>query len=677
LASALREHQTGRLDEARRLYLEILSIDVRHCDSLHLLGMVEFGAGRPELAVRMIRRAITLRDDDASYHSNLGLVLQTQGKLSDAALEYEQALKLKPDYLEALYNLGSARKAQGRLAEAASCYERALNLQPDYVEAYNNLGNVYREQQKLEEARACFERALVLRPDYAESSNNLGILLRAQGNLEEARACLERALTLKPGYTEAWINLARTLQDLNRSNEAAACLRRLLLLRPDNFEACNSLGALLAAEGQLGEAHHWLSKALLLKPDFAEAANNLGNVLRDRGRPEEAAVYYERVLANDPGNAAAANNLGAVLVDQGRLADAIPCYERALALEPDNVAASNNLGVVLVEQGKLQEAERRFDFALALQPGHAEAQWNLALIELLKGDYANGWRNYEARFRRRRNPRRGLLQPQWRGEPLNGARILLRAEQGLGDSLQFLRYIPLVQAAGGKVILEIPLRLRRLAEQLAGIEEMVMSDDPPPQCDWQCPLMSLPLAFGTTVESIPAQVPYLSIPEAALWTAGALPWPARGLRVGVAWAGSPSHPSNRFRSLALAALAPLFRVRGVHFFSLQMGPATAELGTVRGQLTDLSPLTTDMADTAAQIAHLDLIITVDTSVAHLAGALAKPTWVLLPCAPDWRWMLGREDSPWYPTVRLFRQPRMYDWNAVVERLCVELEKLVG
>jgi len=270
-----------------------------------------------------------------------------------------------------------------------------------------------------------------------------------------------------------------------------------------------------------------------------------------------------------------------------------------------------------------------------------------------------------------------VAEPQWHGEPLNGARILLHAEQGLGDSLQFLRYVPMVQAAGGRVILDIPPRLRRLTEQLPGIEELVMSGDPLPECEWQCPLMSLPLAFGTTVESIPAQAPYLSIPESALWTAGSLAWPDRGLRVGIAWAGSPSHPNNRFRSLALAALEPLFQVRGADFFSLQMGPATAELGSVRGELTDLAPLTADMADTAAQMAHMDLIISVDTSVAHLAGALAKPTWVLLPYAPDWRWMLGREDSPWYPTVRLFRQPRMYDWNAVVERVCTELDKLTS
>ena len=643
LASALREHQTGRLDEARRLYLEILSIDARHSDSLNLLGMVEFGAGRPDLAVRMIQRAISLRCDHASYHSNLGLVLQSQGKLGEAMLEFEQALRFKPDSLDALCNLGSAWQAKGRLAEAAACYERAPKVQPNYVEAYDNLGSVYREQQKLEAAQACFERALALRPDYAESSNSLGFLLRTQGKLEEARACLERALILKPGHTEAWNNLAHILQDLNRPNEAAVCFRRVLALRPDHAEACNSLGGLLHADGQLVDAHQWLSKALALNPRFAEAANSLG----------------------------------AVLVKQGRLGDAIPYFERALAFEPENLAASNNLGLALVEQGKLQEAARRFDFALAVQPGHAESQWNLSLIELLTEDYANGWRDYEARLRRRGNTARSLAQPRWRGEPLNGARILLHAEQGLGDTLQFLRYVPLVRAAGGRVILDVPARLRRLAEQMPGIEELVVSGDPLPESEWQCPLMSLPLAFGTTVGSIPAEGPYLSVPEAALWTAGALPWPTRGLRVGVAWAGSSSHRDNRFRSLALAALEPLFRVRGAHFFSLQMGPATAELGTGQCELTDLAPMTADMADTAAQMAHLDLIVTVDTSVAHLAGALAKPTWVLLPFAPDWRWMLEREDSPWYPTARLFRQPRMYDWNAVVERVCGELEKLAG
>jgi hypothetical protein len=298
---------------------------------------------------------------------------------------------------------------------------------------------------------------------------------------------------------------------------------------------------------------------------------------------------------------------------------------------------------------------------------------NKSLLELLQGDYASGWRNYEVRWKVYKS--RLFAQPLWSGQPLGGARILLHAEQGLGDSLQFLRYVPKVIDTGGAVVLDVPVNLHRIAALIPGITTLASAGTPLPAFDFHSPLLSLPLAFGTTLETIPAQVPYLAVPAEALKKAAALSWPAHGLRVGLAWSGNPSHPKNRLRSIPLELLAPIFKLQGVHFYSLQMGPAAGELKKVQAAITDLAPHACDMADTAAQIAQMDLIISIDTSIAHLAGALGKPLWVLLTRLPDWRWLLDREDSPWYPTARLFRQKNSGDWQPVIERLRTALEEL--
>jgi hypothetical protein len=358
--------------------------------------------------------------------------------------------------------------------------------------------------------------------------------------------------------------------------------------------------------------------------------------------------------------------LGDALHAQGKVDEAIGWYKRTLELNPQHHKACNCLCNACFDKGQLAESTAWCERALALAPDYGDARMNQCLLQLLQGDYINGWRNYEVRWKvytARTSP-----QPLWLGAPLRGARILLHAEQGLGDSLQFLRYVPLVQAAGGQVMLDLPAKLHRLVARLPGILALVNTGDPLPYFDCHCPLMSLPLALGTTLETVPARVPYLSSPPEALQAAAALQWPASGLRVGLAWTGNPDHPKNRFRSVPLELLEPLVDLKDVRFFSLQMGPGAEELAARKLPVTDLAPVTGDMADTAAQMAHMDLILTIDTSMAHLAGALARPVWILLGHSPDWRWLVNREDSPWYPTARLFRQPSNGDWTSVIERV---------
>jgi len=574
LANAVREHQAGRLEQAKQLYLQVLAIDVRHAKSLYGLGLILHQIGNLDAAASMMRRAIAVNPNDAAYHASLGAVLLDQGKTEEAKPHLERSLALKPDSTEAHTNMGILLAREGKPEEARVCYQRALALNPDSLEALCNLGNLFCTGGKLQDARACFERAIALQPNLAEAHNNLGVVFRDLGIFGEAQACHERALALKP--------------------------------------------------------------------DYSDAHNNLGIVFRDQGKMEESVAWHER----------------------------------ALALKPDYSEGYNNLGNTRRSQGRLEEARRCHEQALALNPGNVEAKWNLSLVELLTGDFAAGWRDYEVRTKRKNAPRH-FPEPRWRGESLNGARILLHAEQGLGDTLQFLRYVPLVQAAGGTVILDVQRSLLRLAAELPGIETLVATGDPLPPFECHSPLMSLPAAFQTSIESIPAQVPYLRVPAEAKQSAEGLEWPEKGLRVGLVWSGNPLFPEDRLRSIPLSDFGALLALHGVRFFSLQMGPAASQLAQVDAQIIDLQAAIADMADTAALIEKLDLVITVDTAVAHLAGALGKPVWVLLPFAPDWRWLMERADSPWYPTMRLFRQPKFGDWPSVLERVRGDLAMLAG
>ncbi len=497
------------------------------------------------------------------------------------------------------------------------------------------------------------------------------LLAKALGEYEarrmrEAELLLREILSFDANHADGLHLLGLIAYRAGQYDAAVESIRKAIAANGKVATYYSNLGNAVQAQGKLDEAVAQYKQALAVDPNYAVACHNLGCVLQAQRRWDEAAIYYERAIALNPERVEAHINLDIVLRELGRLDEAVSCSERALALRPEDAEACHRLGFALQARGSFDEALVQYRRALALRPEYAEAVWNQSLVELLRGDFAAGWAHYERRWSAVGTPR-ALSQPQWLGEPLDGARILLHAEQGLGDTVQFLRYAPMVQAAGGVVVLEVQAPLRRIAEQIPGVE-VVTAGAALPEFAWQCPLMSLPLAFSTTIDTIPAQVPYLTVPAEALDTAAELPWPADGLRVGLVWAGNPEHRNDRYRSIALSLLEPLFGLEGIHLFSLQMGAEAEQLAMVEASIVDLRYEIRDMADTAALIAHLDVVIAVDTSVVHLAGALGWPTWLLLPFAPDWRWMLEREESPWYPTMRLFRQTERNGWEPVVERL---------
>jgi tetratricopeptide (TPR) repeat protein len=501
--------------------------------------------------------------------------------------------------------------------------------------------------------------------DDIEGLLGLAATASAAGDPATAAELLERAVELAPGHAGGHAALGDAFRALGRSSEALAALRRAVFLDPRLAEAHNAIGSECLARGQAVEAFAAYRAALTARPGYIPAQVNLGLALQALGRIEEAHRAFHRGVELAPHLPEAWNALGTALQQLGRPEEAVAAYRRAIALRPDFAIPVGNLGRSLRDLGEVEEAIVHYDRAIALQPDFADARWNRALLYLLTGRFAEGWEEQEWRWKKPDFPsaRRGFAQPLWNGEALDGATILLHAEQGFGDTLQFLRYVPLVAAAGGRVVLEVQPALARLARALAGCAEIVLRGTALPRFDWHAPLLSLPRAFGTRLETIPAIVPYLAAEPGDVGR-----WRTRlagdGRKVGLVWAGSPGHINDSNRSLDPARLAPLLAVPGVRFYSLQLGRS----GRLPSGVADLAPELHDFADTAAALDALDLLITVDTSAAHLAGALGRPVWTLLPFAPDWRWLERRDDAPWYPTMRLFRQSARGDWQGVIARV---------
>jgi tetratricopeptide (TPR) repeat protein len=679
LAMAIQHHQAGRLQAAEQIYRQILQVEPNHPDALHLLGVIAAQCGKYDSAVEYMGRATQLNQDNANAHNNLGNALREQGKSEEAAACYRRALQLKPDYADAHNNLGAVLRDQGNLEEAVACCRRALELKPNYAEVHNNLGAALQNQGKSDEAIACYRRALELKPDYAKAHYNLGSALKDLGKPDEAAACYRRALELKPDDAEAHNNVGNALLDQGKPDEAAACYRRALELRPDYGEAHNNLGNALMGQGEPDQAAACYRLALQLMPDDADAFSNLGAALRDQGKLEEAVACCRRALELKPDFAEVHNNLGAALQNQGKLEEAVACCRRALELKPDFVEAHNNLGTAYHEQGRLEEAVGCHQRALELKPDFAEAHWHHSLLSLLTGDFERGWAEFEWRWKTKKHHQRSISQPLWDGRPLAGKTILLHADQGFGDTLQFIRFAALVKKRVGVVLCECQPALMSLLEGVAGIDHVIASGMPLPPFDVHAPLMSLPSIFETTLASIPANVPYLRVEPGLVehWRKE-LTTPT-DLLVGIAWQGNPEHKRDRIRSVPLTRFETLASLAGVRLVSLQKGPGAEQLPALENRfaILDLSDRLNTFLDTAAVIMNLDLVVSVDTAVAHLAGAVGVPVWLALPFVPDWRWLLEREDSPWYPHHRLYRQVRPGDWNEVFERITAALRDLVA
>jgi tetratricopeptide (TPR) repeat protein len=532
-------------------------------------------------------------------------------------------------------------------------------------------------QGDLGRAEKIYTRILKARRDHFDALHLLGLLKHQTGKAGEAYRLITAALAVNPRSADARSNLGLVLHALKRDTDALASFEQALALDPDHVEALNNRGTALLALDRPAAALPSFERLLALNPRHLEAQVNRANALLELGRVDEAVAGYDAALAAQPRHAGAQFNRGNALARRDRFEEAIAAYDRALAIAPDYAKAHNNRGLALRALNRNREALASYGKALALEKDFADAHLNEAHALLTLGDFSRGFAAYEWRWKvaTMAPHRRTLRQPLWLGTPAIGRRtILLHAEQGYGDTIQFVRYVKPLARDGANVVLEVAPALKPLMSGIDGAACVLAHGEARPPFDLHCPLASLPLAMKTELADIPAESPYLVAPAERLakWRArmDALDRP----RIALAWSGSAAHANDRNRSIALARLEPLWSIDGPSFVAVQRDLREDDAHALAGapRLVRLGDELADFADTAAVLALTDLVISVDSAVAHLAGAMGRPLWILLPFAPDWRWMLDREDSPWYPTAKLFRQPSIGDWASVIARVRAEL-----
>jgi Flp pilus assembly protein TadD len=538
-----------------------------------------------------------------------------------------------------------------KVPEAAAAYEELLRRAPDSAEANHFMGLVVMQRGELARAVHLIRRSIELEPCRPEFHNNLSIVLGRMNQFPAAMAAADRAISLNPVSPEAWFNKGHALRRMGRLPEAYEALRGACLQGPDNTAALGELGEALLQMGRRDEAIGPLRRVTELAPGSPAGFKTLAHALRQADRPIEAARVYRRVLE----------------------------------LTPRSADAHNDLGAVLQELGQVDESEALLRRCLELNPEHPDGHWNLGLSLLIKGRWQDGWLEYEWRRKLRQDAgqKRQFPFPAWDGSPPEGKSLLMVCEQGLGDTIQFVRYATVIARHGARVSVECQPVLRPLIRSVESVERVLVRGEPLPRFDLHVRLLTLPNLLGSTPDNVPNQVPYLHVDDARVaGLAKALAAAGPGMKVGLVWQGSIHHRGDRFRSIPLANMLPLARVPGVRWINLQKGKGVEQLESHGRPFnmyqwsdpTDLSDRA--MLDTAAVIKNLDLIIAVDTSICHLAGALGAKVWVALPLASDWRWLQGREDTPWYPTMRLFRQRSFGQWGDVIERMATELENLV-
>jgi Flp pilus assembly protein TadD len=617
--------QAGRTREAETLYSQILRQVPNSGEALHCMGIIAHQQGQSERALELIRKSVELDPNVATAQQNLGDLLLTAGQLEAA----EKALR------------------------------RALELDANFGIAAMKLGMVLEQQNKLTEAEEQYRKSIALIPNYPLAHCNLGDALVKQNRAQEAILCYNRAISLDPNLAEAYSNRAHALDSLNLADEAAADYMRAVQLKPTLVNALQALGV-----------YHY-----------------------ERDRSEEATEYFRRALAVDPNSSAVHHSLSLAYMRLGRYEDACRECRQVIQMKPDSVDAYGNLGLALRDLGRYDESLEAYEQAMRVDPECQTVNANRALILLVRGQFEEGLREYQKRWK---IPEfsvygRDYNAPRWEGDAdLDGKTILLWHEQGMGDTIHFVRYAKiLAQRGAARVIIEVQKPLVNLLRRVEGVSQVITRDNPLPEgIDFHAAFLSLPGALGTTLDSIPADVPYLRAEEAMMET-----WRDRlsqagvqsgEFKVGIVWRGTPGHRLDRDRSVTLQQFEPIARAGGARLVSLQMNDTPSSPGLSIGTpaevrpfpLVDLTSQITDFTDTAALLANLDLLISVDTAVVHLAGAMARPVWNLLPYVPDWRWLLDRSDTPWYPTMRLLRQKSRGDWRTVFDQAAAELKRTI-
>jgi FkbM family methyltransferase len=594
------------------------------------------------------------------------------GNLADAEAVYQQVVAAEPQHLEAWFWLAMIADQRGNLNESVARYEKVLQIQPNSPEGHANLGSVFLKLRQFDRAIAQHRRAVELIPDHAKAHYNLAIALYENNQIADAIASYRTAVQLMPDYANAHHNLGMALY---RQGEVAAAIEhyeKAVELEPSHASARNSLGVALYQQGKLDEAIEQYRQAIALLPSYLSAHDNLGIALKQQRKLGEAAEQFRVAIAINPAYANAYINLGNTMRELGDYDQAIAYCQEAVRLQPENADAHNTYGCVLVDLGRLEEAITCYEAAVKYRPDFADAHLNLGIILLQVGDFQRGFEEYHWRWQTKQCPDLRYTHALWKGEDLTGKIILLTAEQGFGDTIQFARYASLIAQLGGRVVVACQKPLVRLLATVPGVAQCADRDKDNVETHVHTPFMELPYILGTTLDTIPATVPYVFPPADTQIQLQTLA--NTQLKIGFVWATNPSNSTSGKRSCAVSHFLRLLEIPQIALYSLQKDASEADKALIQGhdRLQDLQDQLIDFADTAAAIAQLDLVITVDTAVAHLAGALGKPTWLLLAHVPDWRWLMQREDSPWYPTMRLFRQVQPDAWEELFDRVVIAL-----
>jgi tetratricopeptide (TPR) repeat protein len=621
---AFEQYQAGNLQQAEKICREILEVDQTSIDGLNILGWI----------------------------------LQKEGQIDEAITCFQKVLQFNPDSVITYYSIAVAYNEKGCLNEAIRCYEKALNLDPANVYAYNNLGNLYRQKGQLSQAISCFQKALQIDPTLSNTYYNFGIIYRDKRQVNEAMECFQKALQIDPNHVETY----------------------------------TAFGYLFYEKGQIDEAIIYYQKALALNPINANANNILGIMYRDKGQVNEAIAYFQKALQIAPDFSEAYNNLGLALRDKGQLDDAIRYYKKALELNPNFDNAYNNIGVALQNKGDYDEALSCYQKVLRINPSHSMAHFNISFVLLLSGDFKKGWEEYEWRWGNSIfiSQLHNFHKPIWKGTSLKGKNLLIYAEQGIGDEIMFASCLPDVATEANLCIVECNERLvplfARSFPRIKTIKQIQKGDAYPPDVlltDMKIPIGSLPQRLRPSISSFPQRKGYL-IPDAQkaeIWRQR-FEMLGKGLKVGISWRGGSDSFTKITRSIPLKHWKILRSLPGVYFVNLQYGDYSVELKDIQKKFgvnihdwEDADPLM-DLDNFAAQISALDVVISVDNATVHMAGALGAPVWVLLPFACDWRWMRDFGDTPWYPTMRLFRQKSLGEWDGVFEKVSFDLKKCI-
>jgi tetratricopeptide (TPR) repeat protein len=684
LASAYELDQRGQLDEAIAAYRRLIAVEPENSDALHLLGVALARKSRLHEALELLCAAARLQPDNPYIQINLGNALSELKRDAEAVTALDRAVALKADLASAWHALGRAQLRLKDFAAAERSLAEASRLMPAHGSVHSDLAVALERLGRQEEALARFERATVLNPNLAEAHHNRGVLLAARGALPQALQSLDRAIELQPRLAALHANRGNVLADLGRTAEAVASYDRAIALDPRVASVLLSRGNLLLYE-QPEKALASFNAALQVELDNFMAHAQRGVALALLERYAEALTSYERALALQPDSAQTHNGRGVALSNLARTEEAMESFRAALVCEPNNLQALTNGANTLALLHRHEEALQWFAQATALKPTDPELAWGKSRLLLSLGDFKQGWPLYEARLQlpHLRSLQRHSDLPRWMpGQPIAGRTLLVHAEQGLGDTLQFSRFVPLAEARGANVIFEVQPALKQLLGTLSLRGELRASGEKLPPFDLRSPLLSLPWLLDIDLAEIPAAVPYLSADpkRVASWRErlAALP----GLKIGITWQGNPiTEKQGGFggRSFPLSQAAPLARLPHLTLISLQKGAGSEQRGQVDFaarvlELQDPWILGADeVLDTAALMSSLDLIVSSDTFTAHMAGALGLPVWVVLGTNADWRWLVDRENSPWYPSMRLFRQHSAGQWSEVFERIAGELE----